>query len=289
MQQRGEQEQVGPGHLTGQRGGLRGRLGQVTVDGEGVQRVALRPVPDPLPVRDQRGDQALGVERLPHADRGLPGPEQGEQRVPGGRGPRDGQRRTFGQPVQSPRCQRQPGLGGRGGRAQHQRRVAGRVGGPGQHHLAVLFHHAVRERAAFGLTAPQPAAAQPVGLAEGVIGRVGDGPRGAGQHPEQHVPVEQPERPGHLVLLLEHQPVQPPPGDLVQRVPGIEYLLIGRADLGAWRGRHPGGRHRLDRVHVPQAAPGLLQVGLEQEGELPAGPGPLVVGGVQLGQPRGRG
>ena len=120
-----------------------------------------------------------------------------------------------------------------------------------------------------------------------MVDRVGDGPGRAGQHPEQHVPVEQPERPGHLVLLLEHQPVQAPPGDLVQRVPGVEDLLVRGADLGTWRGRHPGGRHRLDRVHVPQPAPGLLQVGLEQEGELAAGPGPLVVRGVQLGQARG--
>ena len=289
VQQGREQQQVRPGHFPGQRGGMRGRLGQVTVHGEGMQRVALGPVPDPLPVRDQRRHQAFGVERLPDADRGLAGAQQGEQRVPGRRGPGDGQRRAFGQPVQGPRRQRQAGLRGRGGRAQDERGIADRVGGAGQHHLAVLFHHSVRERAALGPAAAQPAPAYPVRLAEGVINRVRDGTRGPRQHPEQHVPVEQAERAGHLVLLLKDQPVQAAPGDLVQRVPGVQDLLVGGADLGAGRGRHPRGRDRLDRVHVPQAATGLLQVGLEQEGQFAAHPGAFIVVGVQFGQPRGRG
>ena len=122
----------------------------------------------------------------PHADGGLARPQQGQQRVAGRGGPRHGQRRAFGQPGQRARCQRQPGLrGGRGG-PQHRDRVMGRVGRPGQHHLAVLFHHSVRQRAPVGRAAPQPPrarpAAQPIGLAEGVIDRVDHGPRGAGRH-----------------------------------------------------------------------------------------------------------
>ena len=65
----GEQQQVGPRHVAGQRRGVRGALHQVPVHGEPVQRVALRPVAYPLPVRDQRGQQALLVQRLPDGDR----------------------------------------------------------------------------------------------------------------------------------------------------------------------------------------------------------------------------
>ena len=89
------------------------------------------------------------------------GAEQGEQRVAGRGGPRHRQRRALGQPGQRPRRQRQPGLrGGRGG-PQHQDRVTGRVGRPGQHHLAVLFHHPVGERAAVGRATPQPPGTRP--------------------------------------------------------------------------------------------------------------------------------
>jgi len=126
---------------------------------------------------------------------------------------------------------------------------------------------------------------QPGRLAEGVIGGVGDSPRGPGQHPQQHIPVEQAERAGHLVLLFKHEPVQAAPGGLVQRVPDVEDLLVGGAHLGPGRGRHPGGGHRLYRVHVPQPAPGLLQVRLEQEGQLAVGPCALVVSVAQFGQP----
>ena len=206
-----------------------------------------------------------------------PGAEQREQRVAGRRGPRHRQRRAVGQPGQRARRQRQPGLRGGSRGAQHQGRVPGRVRRPGQHHLAVLFHHPVRERAALDPAAAQPGPAQPVRLAEGVLGRVGHGPPGPGQHAQQDVPVEQPERGGHLVLLLEHQPVQAATGHIVQRVPGVEYLLVRGAHLRAGRGRHPGGRDRLDRVHVSQPAAGLLQVGLEQEGQLAVVLGALVV------------
>jgi len=50
-------------------------------------------------------------------------------------------------------------------------------------------------------------------------------------------------------------------------------------------GSDPGGRDGLDRVHVPQAAPGLLEVGLEQEGQLAEDPGPFVMQIAQVGEP----
>ena len=60
---------------------------------------------------------------------------------------------------------------------------------------------------------------------------------------------------------------------------------IGGADPGARRGGDPGGRDGLDRVHVPQPALGLLEVGFEQERQLAEDPGPLVVQVAQFGQP----
>ncbi len=189
----------------------------------------------------------------------MPGAEQGEQRVAGVARPRDGQRRALGQPGQGPGRERQADLGGRGGGPQHQDRIGRRRRRPGQHDLAVLLDHAVGQRPAVQLAAPHPdpqraAPAGPVGLPEGVIDRVGHGPARAGQLAQQRVAVEQAERAGHLVLLLEHQPVEPPAGDLVQHVAGVHDLLVGRPDLGSWRRGDPGRRDGLDGVHVPLAA-----------------------------------
>ena len=167
----------------------------------------------PLPVRDQRGQQSLLVERLPDRDRARPGPEQREQRVAGVGRPRDRHRRALGQPGQGARRERQAGLRGRGGGPQHEHRVGLRHGRAGQDHLAVLLDHAVGERPAIQLAPSHPhaegaAAAGPVGLAEGVIDRVGDGAAGPRQLAQQRVAVKQAERARHLVLLLEHEPVE---------------------------------------------------------------------------------
>ena len=160
----------------------------------------------------------------------------------------------------------------------------------GQDHLAVLLDHAVGERPAIRLAPSHPdaegaAAARPVGLAEGVIDRVGDGPARARQLAQQRVAVEQAERARHLVLLLEHQPVKASPGDLVEHVARVQDLLVGGPDLRPGGGRDPRRRDRLDGVHVPLPAARLLQIRLEQVGELAVEPGALLVQRLQLGQP----
>ena len=213
VQQRGEQQQVGPRHVAGVGGGVGRALDEVPVHGETVQRVALRAVAHPLPVRDQRGEQALLVERLPDGDRVLPGAEQGEQLVARLVRPRDRQRRALGEPGQGARRERQARLGGRGGGPQHEHGVGRRGRGPREHDLALLLHHAVGERAALRPAAAHPhaecaAAARPVRHAEGVVDRVGDGAARAGQLAQQRVAVEEVERARDLVLLLEHEPVQ---------------------------------------------------------------------------------
>jgi len=118
-----------------------------------------------------------------------------------------------------------------------------------------------------------------------VVDRVGDRAAGAGQLPQQRVPVEQAERARDLVLLLEDEPVQAAAGDLVQHVARVEDLLVGGAHPGARRGGDPGRRDRLDGVHVPLAAAGFLEVGLEEEGELAVQPGAFLVQLLELGEP----
>ena len=72
VQQRTNEQQIGPGDVAG-RGGRPGRgLHQMPVDGEGVHGIALRPVTDPFPVRQHPDDQSGLVERLPDPDRRRP-------------------------------------------------------------------------------------------------------------------------------------------------------------------------------------------------------------------------
>jgi hypothetical protein len=69
----------------------------------------------------------------------------------------------------------------------------------------------------------------------------------------------------------------------VQRVPGVQQQAVRGPDPRPRPGGHPRGGDRADRVHVAQAAPGLLEVGLEQEGKLTAAPGALVMHGLEFG------
>ena len=118
-----------------------------------------------------------------------------------------------------------------------------------------------------------------------MIDGVGHGAPGARELAQQRVPVQQAGGARHLVVLLEDQPVGGAPGDLVQDVPGVQDRLVRGADPRPRGGSDPGGRDGLDRVHVPQTAPGLLEVGLEQEGQLAEDPGPFVMQVTQFGEP----
>ena len=52
--------------------------------------------------------------------------------------------------------------------------------------------------------------------------------RGLGDRPQQRLGVEQAERHGDRVLLLEHEPVGAAAGDVVQRVPYVEEQVVRR-------------------------------------------------------------
>ena len=62
VQERADEEQVGPLDRVGQLGGQRGGLEEVPVDGEGVVGVALRLVAHGGPLGDQANQQAVLVE-----------------------------------------------------------------------------------------------------------------------------------------------------------------------------------------------------------------------------------
>jgi hypothetical protein len=62
VEERPQHEQVGPLHTVGQRGGVGGRLHQVTVDGEAVVGVALRLALDVDPLGQHPLPDALAVE-----------------------------------------------------------------------------------------------------------------------------------------------------------------------------------------------------------------------------------
>ncbi len=102
---------------------------------------------------------------------------------------------------------------------------------------------------------------------------------------QQRIGVGQAQDPGHLVLLLEHQPVAGPAGHLVQDVPCVQYGLLRGPRARPRPGRDPGRGHRMDRLRVAQAAPGLLEIGLQQEREFAAAGSPLLVQCLQFGQP----
>ena len=64
VQQRADEEQVGPLDVADELGGVGGRLAQVPVDGEAVIGVALRLVPHRSPLWEQPHEHAVLVERF---------------------------------------------------------------------------------------------------------------------------------------------------------------------------------------------------------------------------------
>src|SRR5690606_32681584 len=174
VQERAHEGEVGAGDVAGEGGGARGGLHEVAVDGEPVHGVALGAVADAFPVGQQPDDQSGLVERLPDADGGGPGAEQGHERVAGGGGPRlPRQGGVFGEAGHGGGSERQARLGGRGGDTENERGVV-EIGAPGQHDLALVLDGPVPDRPALhpapGLRGGDAGDAVPQ-----VGGRIGDG------------------------------------------------------------------------------------------------------------------
>ena len=170
--------------------------------------------------------------------------------------------------------------------------------GPREHYLPVLLDQAVGQRPPLR-AAPGPATTQVAGparaararaaaalrLAQRLIERIGDGAPCPGQMTQQRIGVGQAKDPGHLVLFLQHQPVAGPAGHLVQGVPCVQDGLLRGPGPRPWPGSYPGRGHGVDGLRVAQAAPGLLEVGFEQERQVAAARGPLLMQHLQLRQP----
>ncbi len=300
VQQGREEQEVGPADAAGQRGGAHRRLDEVAVDGPGVHGVALRAAAHVVPLGQQPGDDALGLEGLPDLHHGLARPEQGDELLTGLGGPGHRQRAGGGHAAHGVPGQRQARLGGGGRGAQGQDGVVLGAGGAGEDDLAVLLDHALRQRDPLGLdeaaaaAAPAEDAAQPgsggagtqhaAHLAPGDVGGVGDGAGGLVDLAEQRVGVGEAAGGGDLVLFLEGEPVGGAAGGQVEGVAGVEQEGAGRLEALAGGVGEPGGGDGPQGGGVAEAAAGLLEVGFQQEAQLALPPGAFLAQFAQLGQ-----
>ncbi len=131
VEQRPEQQQVGTIDPAGEGGGVGGRLPEVAVDGEAVVGVALRAAAHGRPLREQPHEDPPLVERFEHVDRPVPLAEEGDELVHGTVRPAlapgvDVDAR--GQTVERRAAEADLSLGGDACGAQHEHRIAGRIG-----------------------------------------------------------------------------------------------------------------------------------------------------------------
>jgi hypothetical protein len=249
VQQRADEQQVGPAHGARQRGGVGGRFPQVPVDGEAVVGVALGLVLHRLPLGQELHQQPVLVERLEHRDGVVAGAQQGDEVLPPVLGPDLG--RVDG--VDRHRRQR--------GRRQRHTRLR-RLDRRRQPMAGIVRHdHPLRAR---------PRAAEPrVDAVPRVVRDVGDRSGGGAHVGHQRVGIGELEVDGDAVLLLQHQPVHGPADPLVQGGPDAGDAVVRLSDgvdpFGQHRRRQPGGEQRVD---VAQPAPPFLQLRLEQVRDL---------------------
>ena len=148
VEQRSEQEEIGPIDTAGEGGGVGGRLPQVAVDGEAVVGVALRTAAHRRPLRQQAHEDAVLIERLEHVDRPVPLAEQGDQLVDRPIGPALLPRvdvDSGGQPVERRAGEADLPLRGHACRTQHEYLVIDWIGPAGQLDLPVDDDEAVAD------------------------------------------------------------------------------------------------------------------------------------------------
>ena len=271
MEERAEHEEVGPRDPVGELGRVGRRLPQVPIDGVAVVGVALGPGPDWRPLGQQARDQVPLVQRLQDGDGVVALQQQGDQVVAGPGRPRIGPRRHLvRQPFQGAPVDVQPLAGRRGGDAEEQGRVTRRVGVVVQADLAEPGADAGGD----DLLPPVPLAELAPRDAHPVPRLVADPRDRAGRGADgghEQVGVGEPEPRRHPVLVLQREDVARAPGQAVQLDAGGQQHLVGLAQrvlvalgeqvVGGQRGPRQG-------VDVAEPSPPLLQVGLEQEGDL---------------------
>ena len=288
VQQRREQEQVGPRDLAQQAAGPHHRLDEVPVDGVPVDGVALRSAAHGPPLRDPPLDDPREVEALPDGHEPGAGRQQVAEHGQGLLGPGLGQRGAArGQVGQGRRRDGHAVAGGDERRAQHEQRVGRGVDARAQHGLPVVQVEAVAEGHQLGPPRAHAQGAGPLRLrrpAQGAVEGVGDGPRRRRHVGQQQVGVAVAEQRGRRVVVLAAQPVATATGDDVDGVAHVEQPRVRRVDRPVRTVGQPRRGQRAQQRHVAQPAPGLLEVGLDEVREVAL---PGVAGDdalVQLGQ-----
>ena len=273
VQQRADEEQVGPVDLAGVGGGAGRRLAQVPVDGEPVVGVALRPAADRRPLGQQADEQALLVEGLEHRDGGPPGAEQGHEvgaglgrpaagpgrpapRPPDGRGC-DG--RATSPPWRPPPPPAGPGPGRTPGRRRPPARPGPRAARARRRRAVGRRHPAPRARAATSSIRSHASS-----LVHAMVRAAED------RRPMRTSASASPRACGDRVLLLEQEAVVGLAGPPLELDAGLQHGAVGGVEgvVVALEEDAPGRLGPVQGVDVAQPAPALLEVGLEEERHL---------------------
>ncbi len=267
VQQRGDEEQVGPCHVLAQARRDDDGLDAVSVDGELVDRVSLRARTHRRPLGQPDVDDAAQIEALPHVDDAGPAREEPHETLPDLSRPRGGQRPAARDEVREGRRpdERTP-RGRRSGGAQ-QRQVPAVAAPRAEDDLAVVQVQPVperRQRRSARPDAQRPGSLRLAGRAHGRVRHVRDRARRVDDARQQLVAVGAPEQRRDGVLILQAEPLPTPPGDDVQRVAHVEQLRSGAFCAGAVRVGEPRRRQRADEAEVAQASPGFLEVRIER-------------------------
>jgi hypothetical protein len=290
VEQGGDQQQVRPVDPSSPGGGVQDGLDQMPVHSEAVQRVALRPVADEPPLRQQPGQHSGLVEGLPHTDHARAGSEEGHEGVPGRGRPWFRKRRHHGvEAGDRHRLQREAALRGQRGRPHRQHRVVPERGTGRHDHLAVVLGEAGFQRHRAGQPPGRPAGAarrgqHPVHAAPGHVGRMRDGPGRPGDALQQGIGTGQLQAGGDRLLLLEHQPVAGPSGHRMQGIADVQQLGRRSVESPVRPVGHPGGGHGAECDDVAEPAAPRLQIRLQGVRDVPGALRPLGAQGAQLGQ-----
>ena len=279
VQQRGDQQQVGPVDVAGQLRGGGGGLDQVPVDGEPVPGVALRQRAHPVPLGQQPGEQPLLVQLL----------EDGDGRAAAGQQPQEGPAHLRPATARAPagECTASTlSVYGESSRSARAAAAAARSSRPGS----------AAGRAPWASTTSSPCRTTPSASGSRRTRRYR--PRGrrtsaastrrqvssatkASRRPARLTSRSSasssgsPSAVGHRPLLLADEHVARPAGAPAQLVADVEQEGVGLLHLGARLVGELGGGDGAQHLPLAQAAVGLLEVGLEQEGELADLAGPV--------------
>ena len=268
VEQRPEHEEVGPIDAAGEGGGVGGRLPQVPVDGEAVVGVALRPAAHGAHSGQQAHEDAPLVERLEHVDRPVPLAEQGDQLVERPVGPALAATRR--------RRRRRPAgraSSGRGGPRAGRRRAPPAARAPGRRPDRPVPVSSISRSTT---TSPSPTRSSwPTWCRDAwrhaPVGDPRDPPCRGGDVGHQHVGGLRRRTPAATASWSSRRstsPGRPVARCRATRTATSVLLALRRARLVVGRHEQVGVAGPPQRVDVAEPAVAVLQVGLEQVGDV---------------------